>query len=113
MGSSSSTDSDFYVLQSLQDFADCDSAYAGGLTGLDGATEPAVSGATSTTTLINTADWPTGDATFCLRIQLMLQLTDGSDLLWHQMDFKFRVTVTLFILSMSSLMPSTLRMLSQ
>ena len=94
LGASTSNDADFYVLQSLQDFTDCDTAYSGGLTGLDGVAEPAVSGAQSTTTLINTADWPPGDVTFCLRIQLMLQLTDGSDLLWHQMDFKFTVTVS-------------------
>jgi hypothetical protein len=35
-----------------------------------------------------------GDVTFCLRLKLMLQLTDGSDLLWHQMDYKFTVTVS-------------------
>lgn len=94
LGASTSTDADFYVLQSLQDFADCNTDYAGGLTGLDGVTEPAISGAQTTTTLVNTAEWPTGDTNFCLRLKLMLQLTDGSDLLWHQVDFKFTVTVS-------------------
>ncbi len=60
---------------------------------MDGATEPTVADSQSTTTLVNTADWTTGDVKFCLRIKLMLQLTDGTDLLWHQMDFKFTVTV--------------------
>lgn len=94
LGASTGNNADFYVLQSLQDFTDCDTAYAGGLTGLDGITEPAIAEAQTTTTLINTAEWPSGDSSFCLRIQLMLQLTDGSALLWHQVDFKFTVTVS-------------------
>lgn len=90
----SSGSNDFYVLQFLRDFDDCSSSFGGspGIS-LDGETEPVISsGSTSTTTLVNSADWPTGDNKFCLRLHLMLQ-TDGTDFLWHQKDFKFTVTV--------------------
>ncbi len=85
--------SDFYVLQSLQDGTDCDVAYTAGLTTLNAVTEPAITGSQSTTTLVNIDDWPRGDNVLCLRMKLMLQMSDDNDVVWHQMDFKFTVTV--------------------
>lgn len=95
LGLSTDDNDDFYVLQSLQDGTDCDKEYSGGVTSLNGVMEPFINGPTqSTTTFVNTADWPRGDNLLCLRLKLMLQMSDGNDKLWHQMDFKFVVNVT-------------------
>mmetsp|Transcript_19205 Transcript_19205/g.55091 ORF Transcript_19205/g.55091 Transcript_19205/m.55091 type:complete len:377 (+) Transcript_19205:326-1456(+) len=98
LGPSTDNTKDFYVLQHLNGGAtgeDCTTALAATFTGLNGATEPAISGASqTTTTLVNTADWPRGDNKFCLRMQLMLQMSDGNDQLWHQVDFVVTVTVS-------------------
>jgi hypothetical protein len=94
----STDNNDFYVLQSLQggaDGTDCSSPFGPTYTSLGGATEPAITAAdATTTTLVNAADWPRGDNKFCLRMQLMLQMSDGNDQLWHQMDFQITVTVS-------------------
>ena len=98
LGAASDNTKDFYVVQSLQGGStgnDCENPYEGTFTGLDGFTEPSISGAAeSTTTLVNSADWPRGANTFCLRMQLMLQMSDDTDQLWHQMDFVITVTVS-------------------
>ena len=90
---SSSGGTDFYVLQSLQDGTDCNVAYGAGAVSISG-NEPTISGSQSTSTLTSLIDWPRGDNLFCLRMQLMLQMEDGADIVWHQMDFKFTVTVS-------------------
>lgn len=97
-GISTDNTKDFYVLQSLQggvDGTDCSTTYQPTFTSLNGATEPTISATEqTTTTLVNAADWPRGANNFCLRMKLMLQMSDGNDQLWHQMDFKITVTVS-------------------
>lgn len=98
LGISADNTNDFYVLQSLQggaDGTDCSAPYGPTFTSLNGATEPTITGLEeTTTTLVNTADWPRGANNFCLRMRLMLQMSDDNDQLWHQMDFKITVTVS-------------------
>ncbi len=91
----STEENDFYVFQSLQDGTNCDKDYVGGVTSLNGASEPAINGhsSQSTTTLFNTADWPKGTNLICLRLKLMLQMSDDNDLVWQLLDFKFDVFV--------------------
>ena len=98
LGVSTDNTKDFYVLQSLQggaDGTDCSTAYLPTFTGLNALTEPAITGAAqTTTTLVNTADWPRGANKFCLRMKLMLQMSNNIDQLWHQVDFQVTVTVS-------------------
>ena len=98
LGPSTDDTKDFYVLQSLQggaDGTDCSTPSAATFTSLNSVTEPAITGAAqTTTTLVNTADWPRGDNKFCLRVKLMLQMSDDNDQVWQQMDFQITVTVS-------------------
>lgn len=92
---SSKDSKDFYVVQSLQDGINCNNDYTDGFASLNGLTEPSITGTNKTTTnLLSIVDWPRGTHNLCLRIKLMLQMSDGNDLVWHQLDFLFSVDVT-------------------